>query len=590
MASAGLGQLSTSASLALAAAAPLAVGAALLRARPRLVPSGSESLLLLLLALGVWRLLPVGAPLPVFLDASWYLNTGLAIAREGSLDIEQPLRASLQGSPELERLVTATFEDQRQRGLPFPSDPERGFHNLAFAVDRLGAPEGQVSPYHPPFMAAGVALWARLFGPDAASRVILPWALAYLLGLVVLARRAAGDAEALLALGFMVCSPGFLYFGGNPYAEIPAGALLLGGLGGLSATLRPTDHDRPLALASGLCLGLAALCKLDLWPALALASAWGLWRFFRDGRGAVARWLLLGLLPGLALVLRLAMGPTALYYRLNLGGVLALLAQNVFSLAALGLVAMLLAVAWRARRPSGSETRRLLGIGLLVALATTSLSALLLPADQPPSMVGILAWLASPLGLWAAASGLLLALERRQGSEALLVFLAFSAPPLGAGCARGQPRALAALYRSSAHAARLASAQLLRGPSSLGSLRVAGRDRRWRAPRGCGRGPCGVSTDQASCALATGLAMEPLGSARRNPARHPGRPECRSALGPRARARLRGRSPAHRGFGGRRGAGGRPALRVELGRLACWALGRATLGARRSDDGRLGAC
>ncbi|MCB9176765.1 MAG: hypothetical protein H6648_06350 [Caldilineae bacterium] len=384
----------------------------------------------------IWAGMPIARPWPVYLDASWYLNTAARIDADGGLRFESAAMADLD-TPELRRMVTSTFADQRAAGLPFPSDSTRGFFAQAFAA-RPERPDGGLGPYHPPFFASGLALAARGFGPDRAALAALPWALAWLLSIAVVARLAFGGPAAPLALLLAGIGPLFGYYAGQPYAELAAGALLLAGLAALMQLERVGSASPGLAGAAGLALGLAGLCKLDTLPAVALAAAWWLVVRRRPGGRLEGRALAIGLtLPALQ-GLVLALGPSQLYYRLNGGGVWRRLIDRLPTLAPILLTAAVLigiAVALHrsrpiARRPALPAPRRLLGSLAVLAFALASLAAWRVPAVSPPPMLSLLAWSLTPLGVWAAVVGLVLVLEQPRPGRGPLGTLALTALPL----------------------------------------------------------------------------------------------------------------------------------------------------------------
>ena len=421
---------------ALAVLVVLARCVVLVARRGRLSFEAWDGLALGLACFLIWRAMPVAHPWPVYLDASWYLNSAARIDAEGSLRFEAPALADLD-TPELRRMVTATFADERAAGLPFPADETRGFFAVAFAA----APEqpgAGLGPYHPPFFASGLALAARWLGPDRAALAVLPWALAWLLAIAAVARLAFGAPAAPLALLLAGGGPLFTYYAAQPYAELAAGALLLAGLAALMRLDRAPSASPRAACAAGLALGLAGLCKFDTLPAVALALAW--WVLARRRAGGRAEGLALGLglampaLQGLALWL----GPSRLYYTLNGGGVWQRFLDRLPVLVPVLLAAVALtglAIALYRSRPAARRTTlpalgRLLGGLAVLALALASLTAWRAPDAATPPMLAILAWALTPLGVWAAAVGLVLVLELPLPGRGPLSSLALTALPL----------------------------------------------------------------------------------------------------------------------------------------------------------------
>jgi hypothetical protein len=387
------------------------------------------AILIALLAVG--RLAPAANPWPAFLDASWYLNTGARIARDGGLT-SRP--AALAVPPAARPALVATFSDQQAAGLDVPADPRQGLFDVLFAVPRVGEPV--VVPYHPPLFAAWVALWARVRDPQRAGNAVLPWALCYLLATGALAQAAFGPVAAALAVSFLAVGPAFIYYGATPYAETAAGALLLTGYWALTRLGAP-GSGAPWALLAGLALGSAMVMKVDVIPAVVVALGW--WVVVRRPAAGRPEALALaaGLAPPLVGGMFLALTVSRLYVGLNGGGVLRLgLRAAPWVLA----VAVLVLALWAALRPhrrlpGGPPLRQAIGLGVLLALGLATLAAVRVPAGQPPAMVSILAWLVTPLGLWAAAGGLVLALreEERPGplvAAALVALPALLAAPV----------------------------------------------------------------------------------------------------------------------------------------------------------------
>lgn len=385
----------------------------------------------------VVRSAPANTPWPGFLDASWYANAGARIAREGSLAFRP---AALDLPAGARSAFVTPLAAHRAAGLPIPPGITGGFHAQVFTVPEASADPTLVYPWHPPLFSASLALWARAFGIGAVGGGVLPWILAYLLALAMLARAAFGPACALLAVTLFGLGPAFAYYGGHPYAEPAAGALALAGVWAL-ARLAPEPRARPgWAGAAGLALGLACLAKVDLLPA-ALAALLG-WLLTRRRAGGVAEGfaLLLGLILGLAPFLALAPAVSRVYLAVNGGGVLARWTPGAGpALGGLGLLLVGLVgaafVASRRRRAAGGQgsrragrssghsadgapgglpalrPRRLIALILVVLLGIGSLAAWRVPEDQAPAMLAILAWLVTPLGLWAAVAGLVWALD-----------------------------------------------------------------------------------------------------------------------------------------------------------------------------------
>lgn len=349
-------------------------------------------------ALTAWQR-PSGAAWPAALDAGWYLDTAAWIVRAGGLDFRPAALAQLpEGAGR--RLFVSSFDDQRAvldpGGGRFPRGADLGLHAVALAVP--DAEEARARPYHPPFLAALLAVALQLAGPRRVADVALVTGFLWLLAIAVLARRVGGGAAGLAGVLLAACGPAFAYYAGQPFAELAAGAALLAGLWLLVAA-------RPRPLAAGLCLGLAALIKVDALPAVAAALVGGLWALRALPR-ARAR-LLAAAAVGLGHLLLLLGTVNLLYLKLNGGGVLKLIRASWAFLGAGMLAAAVLAVAWRYRPPRWPAERglALLGAAALALLAWGQAAAWIAPEGATPSMLAIASWLLTPLGLWLGIAG-----------------------------------------------------------------------------------------------------------------------------------------------------------------------------------------
>ncbi len=390
----------------------------------------SDGLVVAVVVFGLWRAWPVGVPWPVFLDPSWYANTAAEIEATGGLSFPVPALADL--PVELRAVFSATFRDQAAVGLPFPADAGRGFHNVGFAMADTGLATAATVPPAAVRCLAGPGL-ARRWHPWGLAWSVLPWVLAWWLAVGALARGAFGPVAAPVAVGLVALGPAAAYFGSQPYAEPAAAALVA--VGTWCLVRLAGGPARPgWAAAAGLALGLAAVVKVDAAVAVAVGAGWWLaarWRAggWREGLGLAA-----GLaLPALQLA-SLALGASGLYLALNGGGVLRLVAGRAWLLAVMVLAGGALAAAvWWARRSGRldeARARRAVGLAVAALVALALVAGWLAPDDAAPNMVTILAWLVTPLGLWAAVAGLVLALEAAEARTAPVLALALVATPL----------------------------------------------------------------------------------------------------------------------------------------------------------------
>lgn len=391
--------------------------------------------------MAVW---PSNTPWPAFLDATWYVNTAARIARDGSLTFH-PEALAIENA-EAQQVLAATFVDERALGLPFPADPGRGFHDVVFAVPEVGGIEPAVHPYHPPFFAAGLALATHWLGPLRTGEGVLPWALVYLLAVAAMTRAAFGSAASWLAIVIAGAGPAFAYYGANPYAEVAAGALAVAGVWCLIRLVSwrgvPEATAGPhllLALGAGLAFGLAGLAKVDLWPVAVVGALWWWHARRRAGGWREGAAFGLGIAVPAAHFAILALTVSNFYVRLNGGGVVGRLRPWLPYLIALAVVLAIAGIIWLRRRSAaddwegmltGPGARRLIAIAAMLVMGAAMVAGWLAPADSPPSMVAILAWLVTPLGLWAAVAGLVLVLEGDDPRAGPIIALALSIVPL----------------------------------------------------------------------------------------------------------------------------------------------------------------
>jgi len=407
LATAHAGVFSPAASIAagsLAAAAAAAILVARARRLPRpvrrtLAIEGAVLACAVLAALG----LRPSTPWPAYLDAGWYAAAAAGIARHGALWFPAPAVA--------EPAFVAAFADYRAAGMVFPSDGARGFHAVAFAAPSPGVP--RAAPYHPPLLASHLALWAAR-EPEAVAEGMRYWALAWLLGASALAVALGGALAAPLALALLASGPAWRIYGAQPYAEMPAGALLMAGVLGLVHMGRARAPQPRRAALVGLALGLAALAKVDAVPAVAAAACW--WLVARGRRDGMLRAEGRALAAGLALPgahgLLLALGPTAVYARLNGWGIAELAGRHAVWLAAAAAAALF---AWLLRRRLAHLPPAAVAVALASAAALATARDMTPGLAGPPTMVGILSYLMTPLGAFAAIAGLAVAVppERR---------------------------------------------------------------------------------------------------------------------------------------------------------------------------------
>ncbi len=395
---------------------------------------GGTATLLIVVALVAVRAWPPAVAWPAFLDGGWYAAAAALVSRQGGLNLD--------AGPGSAEVFVMRLADQRRAGIGVPLDESQGFHAVAFAVSEVGS--GAASPYHPPFFTSWLAIFAALLGPNLLGTGAWPWAVAWAMGLGVLARRTLSSDAAPWAVAIAGISPLWRFFAPQPYAELTAGALVLAGLALLarrptwsasnSPTLGPIWTIRPIL--AGILLGLAALTKLDTLPIVVAATAWWLWtcnrsdgdRSARDHRAAIA--LIVGLLPAVVHAGLIASGPSAVYYSLNLWGVRSAALSIVerlggwagsIAIIVMAVALLILIVVKRTDPSSGRDDPAVAGVARpgrarpslalsLLAFAPALIFVALWLRDRPtsetvaaaPSMATILVWAITPLCAWAA--------------------------------------------------------------------------------------------------------------------------------------------------------------------------------------------
>lgn len=357
-----------------------------------------------------------------WLDAGWYVNTGVHIAKTGSLTGESQIFSSL--PPAAKPLFYSSFASLKKLFPYFPDTESRGIYLWSFAV--ADPDRGLVTAYHPPLFSIWIAIFYALGGlrfglyatPFFGTLSVLSL---YFAGKAMFGRKVGLLAAVLLAVSFTQ-----IYFSRAPYSEILSQFLLFSGIYALTTYIVEHKAKRqPYAAIAALSFGQAILSRIEgLVVILPLVMFFGCWMIIKRSLPEDFRFFAIPF--GLLLVdgVVLALTASRPYVELNGFGLWvklrplltespALLAISVISLGGL-----LVLISEAAKRRSG-EGRQL--IATLLALATLLLAiyAYFIPKDGTLAQVG---QFMSPLGLWLGIFGLV-ELIRRGVNEKTAFFL-----------------------------------------------------------------------------------------------------------------------------------------------------------------------
>lgn len=371
--------------------------------------------------------------LPVFLDPGWYVNTGLHVARTGSLTGESPLFSAL--PPSARSLFFRSFRSFRATMPQFPDVATSGFYLMAFAVADVEG--GQIVPYHPPLFSVWIATFYAMGGLRAALYATPLFGALAVLALYFAGRALFGRGIGLLAAILLALNFTQLYFARTPFAEILTQFLLMGGVYALTTYAR--ERSPSLALIAGLAFGQALLAKIEsLIVLVPLALFWGCWLWRERGgwRDLLPFALPFGLLLAHALLLALTVNRP--YVLLNGHGLWLrfrpLLTGPAIWLGAGLTLALMAGAAWRGIRSRrwginlSPDQRRWLKLScafLILLLAAYATFFQPIAASRRTQALPQLGLFLSPLGVWLGVLGLVKliieGLERRR-----LFFLAFA--------------------------------------------------------------------------------------------------------------------------------------------------------------------
>jgi 4-amino-4-deoxy-L-arabinose transferase-like glycosyltransferase len=375
-----------------------------------------------------------------WLDAGWYVNTGVHIAKTGSLTGESQILASLPSSAKT--LFYDSFALLKQMFPYFPDTECRGIYLWAFA---LADPDrGKLTAYHPPLFSIWIAIFYAIGGlrfclyatPFFGALSVVS---VYLVGKVLFSRKIGLLAAVLLAISFTQ-----IFFSRTPFSEMLSQCLLFSGIYALTSYIM---ESKPLQAAiAAFSFGQAILCRIEnLIVILPLILFFGCWMILnmslpRDFRFFAIPFGLL-LVEGTALALTVSrpyveLNSYGLWFKLR-----SLLSQSpalsVLSVVMLGGVLVLVILLGLSDSPEARNTKWLKRIYGERYLITTLLALAILlvaiyayfvrsPLEAGMGEGGTLAQLGqfiSPLGLWLGVFGLV-ELLRRDTNKRTAFFLA----------------------------------------------------------------------------------------------------------------------------------------------------------------------
>ena len=201
-------------------------------------------------------------------DHGIYIHTGINIAKQGGILINDSVLSELPGS--LQSVVVKPEVNTWKAGLPGPWS--EGQRLAGFTIRDTAA--GTVAPHAFHLYPALIAVFAAVGGPALALYATLYAGLTALLAIYLVARRVAGERVGVLLLILLVSNAAQLWYLKTPSAEILVMCLFWTGLWALQRS-RVNDVVS-LALFAGLCFGAIHLTKLDmLLVPIGLVAYWG---------------------------------------------------------------------------------------------------------------------------------------------------------------------------------------------------------------------------------------------------------------------------------------------------------------------------
>jgi 4-amino-4-deoxy-L-arabinose transferase-like glycosyltransferase len=369
-----------------------------------------------------------------WLDAGWYVNTGVHIAKTGSLSGENRLFSSL--PPAAKPLFYNSFASLKEMFHYFPDTESRGIYLWAFA---LADPDGgELTAYHPPLLSVWIAIFYALGGLRFGLYVTPFFGALSVLSLYFAGKAMFGRKVGLLAAVLLAISFTQIYFSRMPYSEILSQCLLFSGIYALTTYI---VERKPLyAAIAALSFGQAILSRIEgLVVILPLVMFFGCWMILKRRVPKDFRFFTIPF--GLLLVdgIVLALTASRPYVELNSYGLWfklrPLLSESpallVISVASWGGLLVMI-VYWGLSRSLGArqesrpnpiyEGRHLVSTLLSLAILVLATYAYFITKSETLVQLG---QFVSPLGLWLGVFGLV-ELIRRDVNEKTAFFLALT--------------------------------------------------------------------------------------------------------------------------------------------------------------------
>jgi len=365
-----------------------------------------------------------------WLDAGWYVNTGVHVAKTGSLSGENQVFSSLPSSAK--PLFYNSFASLKKMFPYFPDTESRGIYLWSFAV--ADPDTGELTAYHPPLFSIWIAIFYAIGGLRFCLYATPFFGALSVLSLYFAAKAMFGRKVGLLAAVLLAISFTQIYFSRVPYSEILSQCLLFSGIYALTTYI--LEHKPLYAAIAALSFGQAILSRIEgLAVILPLVIFFGCWTILKRSPPKDFRFFAIPF--GLLLVdgIVLALTASRPYVELNSYGLWVKLrplliepsAWLVISVILLGGSLVLISEAAKRRIYEGRQLiATLLSLAVLLLVVYAYFIHPSTDAGAGISKHGTLAQLGmfmSPLGLWLGIFGLV-ELIRRGVNEKTSFFLA----------------------------------------------------------------------------------------------------------------------------------------------------------------------
>ena len=210
-----------------------------------------------------------------WLDAGWYVNAGVHVAKTGSLTGESRIFSSLPSAAK--PLFYDSFASLKKLFPYFPDTESRGIYLWSFAV---ADPErGELTAYHPPLFSVWIAIFYAIGGLRFGLYATPFFGALSVLGLYFAGKAMFGRRVGLLAAVLLTISFTQIYFSRTPYSEILSQFLLFSGIYALTTyVVERSPKRQPYAAIAALSFGQAILSRIEgLVVVLPLVIFFGCW-------------------------------------------------------------------------------------------------------------------------------------------------------------------------------------------------------------------------------------------------------------------------------------------------------------------------